>query len=112
VDSEQLYKKFREKLDYQKIFNEWFERENNGQQATIKKFLNTIQTMLETHNDGDDDSDHSHYMQQADIKHEKPAGDIDGKFLIRNLAIDHRDVNLYKRAMQMEVSDYADILLA
>ena len=30
VDSEQLYQKFREKLDYQKIFDEWFERENNG----------------------------------------------------------------------------------
>lgn len=80
------------------------------------RFLNTIQTRLESHNNdnnADDESQHSHYMERADRKANKHAGEqIDGKYLIRNLAIDHRDVKLYKRAMQMEVSDYADVLLA
>jgi len=52
-------------------------------------------------------------MERADRKASKPTGDqIDGKFLIRNLAIDHKDLKLYKLAMQMEISDYADVLLA
>jgi len=41
-DEKILFKAFREKINYNKDFDEWFEKENNGLQDKVRLFISNI----------------------------------------------------------------------
>jgi len=70
VDERAMFGKFKEKIDYTKAFDSWFETENNGLEDKVRGFLKNINKKV------DDDgfaSDRSH--QDLNAKHKESQKD-------------------------------------
>jgi hypothetical protein len=50
-------------------------------------------------------------QESSEDKEDSDPGQLDSKFLIRKLTLEGGEINLYKRAMEMEVSNFADVVL-
>ena len=77
----------------------------------IKELLNKIKNEIDAAITEDTNSELENELNEKRAeKKQKPSDDIDKRFMLQNLTLQKHKPDIYKRAVQLEVADVAELI--